>query len=125
MHKEKKSKAKKEVVMAKGDAYENWYARLEAKEGEKELYRLAAQRNRSEKDVQHLKVMTNEYGNGMVSLEAVLKKWKEYFEKLINKKNNREPRTEEIEMVHEEVKFVNREEVKNALRRIKKVKRLG
>ena len=41
IYKEKKSKAKKAVAMAKGRAYEDLYARLETKEGEKELYRLA------------------------------------------------------------------------------------
>ena len=49
MYKEKKSKAKKAVAMAKGRAYEDLYARLEIKEGEKELYRLARQRDRAEK----------------------------------------------------------------------------
>ena len=39
MYKEKKSKAKKAVAMAKGRAYDDLYARLETKEGEKELYR--------------------------------------------------------------------------------------
>ena len=39
MYKEKKGKAKKAVAMAKGCAYEDLYARLETKEGEKELYR--------------------------------------------------------------------------------------
>ena len=34
----------------------------------------------------------------MVNSEAVLKRWKEYFEKLMNKKNNRDPRTEEPEV---------------------------
>ena len=49
--KEKKSKAKKAVAMAKGRAYDNLYARLETKEAEKELYRLARQRDRAGKDV--------------------------------------------------------------------------
>ena len=40
----KKSKAKKAVAMAKGCVYEDSHARLETKEGEKELYRLAKQR---------------------------------------------------------------------------------
>ena len=38
LYKEKKSKAKKAVAMANGRAYEDLYARLETKEGEKELY---------------------------------------------------------------------------------------
>ena len=49
IYKEKKSKAKKAVAMAKGRAYDNLYARLETKKGEKELYRLARQRDRAGK----------------------------------------------------------------------------
>ena len=40
VYKEKKSKAKKAVAMAKGRAYDDLYARLETKEGEKELYKI-------------------------------------------------------------------------------------
>ena len=123
--KEKQSKAKKAVAMAKGHAYNDLYARLETKEGEKELYRLARQRDRTGKNVQHMRVIKDENGNVMVNSEAVLKRWKEYFEKLINKENNRDPRTEEAEVVNEEVNCVSREEVKNALRRIKKGKAVG
>ena len=112
MYKKKKSKAKKAVAIAKGRAYNNLYARLKTKEGEKELYRLARQRNRAGKDVQHVRVIKDENGNVMVNSEAVLKRWKEYFEKLMNEENNREPRTEEPEVVNEEVNCVSREEVK-------------
>ena len=90
-----------------------------------ELYRLARQRDRAGKDVQHVRVIKDENGNVMVNSEAVLKRWKEYFEKLMNKENNRDPRTEEAEVVHEEVNCVSREEVKNALRRMKKGKAVG
>ena len=61
----------------------------------------------------------------MANSEAVLKRWKEYFEKLMNEENNREPRTEEAEVINEEVNCVSREEVKNALRRMKKGKAVG
>ena len=125
IYKEKKSKAKKAVAMAKGWAYDNLYARLKTKEGEKELYKLARQRNRAGKDVQHVRVIKDENGNVMVNSEAVLKRWKEYFEKLMNEENNRDPRTEEAEVVNEEVNCVSREEVKNALRRMKKGKAVG
>ena len=67
----------------------------------------------------------DENGNVIVNSEAVLKRWKEYFEKLMNEENNREPRTEETEMVNEDVNCVSREEVKNALRRMKKGKAVG
>ena len=55
IYKEKKSKAKKAVAMAKGRAYDNFYVRLETKEGEKKLYRLIWPRDRAEKDVQHVR----------------------------------------------------------------------
>ena len=124
IYKEKKSTAKKAVAMAKERAYDNLYAKLETKEDEKELYRLARQRDKAGKDVQHVRVLKDKNGNVMVGSEAVLKRWKEYFEKLMNKENDREPRTEEAEVVNEEVNCVSRE-VKNALRRIKKIKQLG
>ena len=47
---------------------------METKEGEKELYRLARQRDRASKDVQHVRVIKNENGNVMVNSEAVLKR---------------------------------------------------
>ena len=126
IYKEKKSKAKKAVAMAKGRAYGNLYAtRLKTKEGEKELYRLARQRDRAGKDVQHVRVTKDENGNVMVNSEAVLKRWKEYFEKPMNEENNRDPKTEKAEVVNEEVNCVSREEVKNALRRMKKGKVVG
>ena len=43
----------------------------------------------------------------------------------MNEENNRDPRTEEAEVVNEEVNCASREEVKNALRRIKKGKTVG
>ena len=43
----------------------------------------------------------------------------------MNKENDRERKTEEAEVVNEEVSCVSREEVKNALRRMKKDKAVG
>ena len=122
---QKKSKAKKAVAMAKGRVYDDLYSRLETKEGEKELYRLVRQRDRAGKDVQHVRVIKDENGNVMVNSEAVLKRWKEYFGKLMNEENKRHPRTEKPEVDNEEVNCVSRDEVKNALRRMKKGKAVG
>ena len=43
----------------------------------------------------------------------------------MNKENDRERKTEEAEVINEEVSCVSREEVKNALRRMKKDKAVG
>ena len=69
--------------------------------------------------------MKDKNDNVMVNSEAVPKRWKEYFERLMNEENDREPRTEQAEVVNEEVNCVGREEVKNALRKMKKGKAVG
>ena len=43
----------------------------------------------------------------------------------MNEENNRDPRTEEPEVVNEKVNCVSREKVKNAVRRMKKGKAVG
>ena len=60
--------------MAKRPAYDDLYARLETKESEKELYRLARQRDIAGKDVQHVRVIKDENDNVMVNSEVVLKR---------------------------------------------------
>ena len=111
--------------MAKERAYEDLYARLETKEGEKELYRLTRQRNRAGKNVQDVRIIKDENSYVIISSETMLKRWKDYFEKLMNEENDREPKTEEAELVNKEVNCVSREELKNALRRVKQVKAAG
>ena len=86
---------------------------------------MARQRDKAGKDAQHVRVIKDENGNVMVNSEPVLKSWKEYFEKLMNKENNRDPWTEEAEVVNKEINWVSREEVKIALRRMKKGKAVG
>ena len=61
-----------------------------------------------------VKVFSKTY-KGVPKHAKALKRWKEYFEKLMNEENNRDPRTEEPEVVNEEVNCVSREEVKNAM----------
>ena len=74
--------------MAKGRAYDDLYDKLETKEGEKELYRLARQRDRAKKNIQHVRVIKDENDNVMVKSETVLKRWKKYFVKMMNEENN-------------------------------------
>ena len=68
---------------------------------------MVRQRNRAGKDIYHVRVIKDKNGNVMVNSEAVLKRWKEYFEKLLNEENNRDPGTEEAEVVNEEVNCVS------------------
>ncbi|KAK3557079.1 hypothetical protein QTP70_024758 [Hemibagrus guttatus] len=51
-YKESQRRVKREVSKAKQKAYDELYTRLDTREGEKDLYRLARQRDRDGKDVQ-------------------------------------------------------------------------
>ncbi|KAK4323664.1 hypothetical protein Pmani_005638 [Petrolisthes manimaculis] len=62
-YKEMQSTAKKEVAKAKDRAYEKLYEKLDSREGEKDLYRLARQRDRAGRDVQHVKMIKDVDGN--------------------------------------------------------------
>ena len=73
---------KREVARAKEHAYEELYDKLETEAGQKELYRLAKQRERAGKDVQLVKVIKDENGVLLSSEEDVRQRWKNYFEKL-------------------------------------------
>ena len=71
-------KVKRVVVKAKGKAFDELYEKLDTKLGEKDLHRLARQRDRADKDVQQVRVLKNSHGNVLTSEERVLRQWKEY-----------------------------------------------
>ncbi|KAI5094885.1 beta-ureidopropionase [Silurus meridionalis] len=85
-----RQQVKRDVAKAKEKAYEELYERLNTKEGEKDLYRLARQRDRAGKDVLQVKAIKDGDGNVLTSEESVLRRWREYFEQLMNKENERE-----------------------------------
>ncbi|KAK3507778.1 hypothetical protein QTP70_000334 [Hemibagrus guttatus] len=56
-YKELQRRVKREVSKSKQKAYEELYTRVHTREGEKDLYRLARQRDRDGKDVQQVRVI--------------------------------------------------------------------
>ncbi|KAF7663482.1 hypothetical protein LDENG_00210270 [Lucifuga dentata] len=82
-YREMKRKVKVEVAKAKQRAYNDLYARLDSKEGETDLYRLARQRNRDGKDVQQVRVIKDRDGNvltGEVAVEFLTRLFNEILE---------------------------------------------
>ena len=70
-YEEMREATKREVARAKEHAYEELYDKLETEVGQKELYRLAKQRERAGKDVQLVKVIKDENGVLLSSEEDV------------------------------------------------------
>ncbi|KAK3516824.1 hypothetical protein QTP70_023703 [Hemibagrus guttatus] len=85
-YKELQRRVKREVSKAKQKAYDELYTRLDTREGEKDLYSLARQRDRDGKDVQQVRVIKDRDGRVLTSEESVQRRWKKYFEGLMNGK---------------------------------------
>ncbi|MFY0383419.1 RNA-directed DNA polymerase, partial [Bacillus sp. YIM B13582] len=124
-YKEMRQQVKRDVAKAKEKAYEELYERLDTKEGEKDLYRLARQRDRAGKDVLQVRAIKDGDGNVLTSEESVLRRWREYFEQLMNEENQRERRLDDVELVKQEVDRISKEEVRAAIKRMKSGKSVG
>ncbi|KAK3540495.1 hypothetical protein QTP70_032457 [Hemibagrus guttatus] len=124
-YKELQRRVKREVSKAKQKAYEELYTRLDTREGEKDLYRLARQRDRDGKNVQQVRVIKDRDGRVLTSEESVQRRWKEYFEELMNEENEREKRVEEVNSVEQKVGKIRKDEVRKALKRMKSGKAVG
>ncbi|KAK3547070.1 hypothetical protein QTP86_009563 [Hemibagrus guttatus] len=105
------------------------YTRLDTREGEKDLYRLARQRDRDGKDVQQVRVIKDRDGRVLTSEESVQRRWKEYFEELMNEENKREKRVEGVNSVEnsveQKVDKIRKDEVRKTLKRMKSGKAVG
>ncbi|KAK3542239.1 hypothetical protein QTP86_021401, partial [Hemibagrus guttatus] len=124
-YKELQRRVKREVSKAKQKAYDELYTRLDTREGEKDLYRLARQRDRDGKDVQQVRVIKDRDGRVLTSEENVQRRWKEYFEELMNEENEREKRVEGVNSVEQKVDKIRKDEVRKALKRMKSGKAVG
>ncbi|KAK3564698.1 hypothetical protein QTP86_024844 [Hemibagrus guttatus] len=102
-YKELQRRVKREVSKAKQKAYDELYTRLDTREGQKDLYRLARQRDRDGKDVQQVRVIKDRDGRVLTSEESVQRRWKEYFEELMNEENERGKRVEGVNSVEQKV----------------------
>ncbi|KAK3536844.1 hypothetical protein QTP86_027040, partial [Hemibagrus guttatus] len=124
-YKELQHRVKREVSKAKQKAYDELYTRLDTREGEKDLYRLARQRDRDGKDVQQVRVIKDRDGRVLTSEQSVQRRWKEYFEELMNEENEREKGVEGVKSVEQKVNKIRKDEVRKTLKRMKSGKAVG
>ena len=104
-YKTARKQAKREVEKARNKAYEGLYEKLETKEGENEVFKIAKQRNRQSKDVQQVRVIKSKTGEILMEEEKAKQRWKEYFDNLLNHENPRERRETRTEGRERHVKI--------------------
>jgi len=79
-----KNEAKKAVAVAKKNAYERLYHRLNAKGGENEVFKLARVSERRSRDLSGIRCIKDEDGRVLVKDARVQERWQSYFCKLFN-----------------------------------------
>ena len=121
---EKNKEVKRVVAQAKARSYKGVYDELETKEGLNKMLKLAKTRNRNGKDITHIKQIKDENGTVLKKEEDILKRWKEYFQKLLNEENERLIR-EDGQINMGMVMGFSRDEVVQALRKMKNGKSTG
>ena len=122
--------AKRTVGDARARAYDDFYAKLDSKDGEKIIYKLAKMREKKTRDFSQVKCIKNEDLSVLVKDEEIKDRWKTYFEKLLNEKHGERVDEEEFGCPEEsrEYRFyrrIQRSEVAMALKRMKSGKALG
>ena len=116
--------AKQAVGKGKMEQYDRLYEQLDTKEGEKNIFRIAAERNRKSKDVKAVRTVKDENGNVLKEDNEIKERWRGYFEKLMNEENERIP-TEQRESIAGPIGEITRREVEEALKTMKNGKATG
>ncbi|GJS99652.1 stress-induced protein [Tanacetum coccineum] len=83
-YKEAKREVKKAIARAKVKAHEDLYKRLDSKEGENDIYRIAKARDRRKMDLGSVRFIKDEDGRSIVNEDAIRRRWNEYFFALFN-----------------------------------------
>ena len=123
-YKRAKGVAKKVVARVKAEAIEELYANLETSEGQKDIYRIAAARDRAEKDIGQMRTIKSATGDVLMRDEDIREGWGQYFSWLMNEEN---PivETEEREPNHGLTAPINEAEAERALKGMTSGKAVG
>ena len=123
-YRERNKEAKRAVAQARVEACQEMYEGLESREGQDKVYSLARSRNKATKDINKVKQIKGEDGRVIRKHEDIQRRWKEYFEKLLNEENERQIR-EDGQPNEVVTRGVERAEVVKALARMKNGKAVG
>jgi hypothetical protein len=102
--------------------YDELYQRLDMKEGEKDIYRMAKSRERKTRDIIQVKCIKDATERLLSKDEDIKNRWREYFDKLFNEDSESSSIALDISSYDLTRQFVHRiqeSEVKDALKRMK------
>jgi len=92
-----KKVAKKAVAVAKSMAYVRLYQRLETKEGENNVFKLARAREKRIKNLDVVRCIKDENGKVLFEDAEIKERWQRYVSNLLNGKGMEESRSKERE----------------------------
>ncbi|XP_045454524.1 craniofacial development protein 2-like [Melitaea cinxia] len=117
--------AKKAVAIARAKVQDKLYDSLESPQGQKNLFRIAREREMNARDVNHMKCIKDEAGKILTDNEEIKERWKRYFNSLMNEENEWSGVLENVRSNEGMVKEVSIEEVKMAVQSMKNGKAVG
>ena len=79
-----KATAKKVVARVKAEAIDGLYDNMETGEGQKDVYRIAAARDREGKDIGQIRTIKSARGEVLMKYEYIRDRWGQYFSWLVN-----------------------------------------
>jgi len=75
---------RKAISIAKSKAYERLYQKLETKEGEKDVFKLARARANKTRDLGTVRCIKGEDGQVLMEETKIKERWRSYFSRLFN-----------------------------------------
>ena len=82
-----KATAKKVVARVKAEAIDGLYDNMKTSEGQKDIYRIAAARDREGKDIGQIRTIKSATGEVLMKDEYTRERWGQYFSWLMNEEN--------------------------------------
>ena len=122
-YKEKTRQAKRAVAVAKEAAWQEWCREINSAEGRQRMFKIAKQMREERKDVAGGIYIKDENENILVEGQDIRERWRKYFEELLNEENPYQ--VDEEEKVEGPVEDISEEEIKRALKKMKKGKAPG
>ena len=80
---------RKWFARVKAEVIEELYANLETSDGQKDIYRIAAARDRAGKDIGQIRTIKSATGDVLTRDENIWERWGQYFSWLMNEENPR------------------------------------